>query len=70
MDSEVLDRVPSLFLILGVIWALMEVISIVFIRDPTTEELQELRKVKTSVHLQKHKSTLFEMLSMTRHDMT
>ena len=47
MDSDVLDRVPSLFLLLGGIWATMELISIVFIRAPTKEELLELNKVKT-----------------------
>ena len=46
VDSEVLDRVPSLFLLLGGIWATMELISIVFIRAPTKEELLELNKVK------------------------
>ena len=48
VDSEVLDRVPSLFLLLGSIWALMQYLSIVFIRDPSSEELQELRKVQRS----------------------
>ena len=68
MDGEVLDRGPSLFLLLGGIWAIMQLISIMFIRDPTTEELQELKKVQ---HVKWYiLDTKVDIVWNSNHDMT
>lgn len=44
VDKDLLDRVPSLFLLLGAIWASMQIIGLFFMRNPTDEELSELQK--------------------------
>ena len=48
MDKELLDRVPSLFLLLSAIWASMQIIGIGFMREPTEDELSQLIKLSES----------------------
>ena len=45
MDKELLDRAPSLFLLLSAIWASMQIIGVGFMRDPTEDELSQLVKL-------------------------
>ena len=46
VDKELLDRVPSMFLLLGAIWASMQISCIFFMREPTKEELVQIQMVK------------------------
>ena len=41
-DEEVLNRVPKLFLFLGVIFAVMQVIAFILLRAPSSKELKEI----------------------------
>ncbi len=43
MDDEVLDRIPSLFLVLGATFASMQLISLFLLREPTEDELEEIK---------------------------
>ena len=48
LDEDVLQRVPSMFLVLGGIFASMELLSILLIREPNHHEMEEIKDfVKT-----------------------
>ena len=42
LDKNVLDRVPSMFLMLGGIFASMELLAVLLIREPSNKEVEEI----------------------------
>ena len=42
VDEEVLERVPSLFLFLGFIFVLLEIVALIAIRPPSEKEVEEI----------------------------
>ena len=42
-DPDLLDRIPELFFVLAAIFIVMQIMAIVFLREPTEEELEELQ---------------------------
>ncbi len=42
LDTDLLDRVPSLFLLLAGVFAALEIPGMLLLREPTEEELKEI----------------------------
>ncbi len=48
VDEELLDRVPSMFLLLAAIFGALQVLALVFLREPTDQEAKELNSLTIS----------------------